>query len=254
MRTWVVVGLCVVIAALLGVAGCSKSVPEGNRGAEAAEKATPAPEPAAPAGQFPTAEVTSTATAPEIDGNLDDAAWKDKQLKGAMLNVYTSEVAAVQSKVYVTYDDKNLYVAFDMSEPNVAGMVARQTDVVADRDGPIWEDDAGEIFLDPANGQKERNYYHIAVNSKCVVYDEKIKDNKWDAPARCAAKVGTDHWVVELSIPLASLGVEGSPKGQTWLANFCRDRQVTGTTEDTSWSDVGEEFHNWQRYGHITFR
>jgi hypothetical protein len=66
--------------------------------------------------------------------------------------------------------------------------------------------------------------------------------------------VGTDSWTVEVAIPLASMGVQGSPKGQTWLANFCRNRQVTGATEDMSWSDVGEEFHTWQRYGHITFK
>jgi len=210
--------------------------------------------PAAPPGKFPRADIFSTQHAPKIDGVLDDKAWKGKRLKGAMLNVYTSKVAKVQSRIYVTYDDKYLYIAFDLDEPQPAKMVARQTDPVADHDGLVWEDDSVEIFLDPADGKKGPIYFHLMGNSKNVLYDAQVKDHTWESRTRLVAKVHKDRWTVEMAVPLSDLGVAKSPKGKTWLANFCRNRQVTGETEDTSWSDVGEEFHRWERYGHITFK
>ncbi len=249
MRNWTLVGLCLAVVAVVGFAfaGCGESVSED----EQAQPLTPAAVP----GQVPRAEVASTGKPPTIDGVLDDAAWKGKRLKGAMLNVYTSEVAKVQSGIFVTYDDKNIYVAFDMPEPKVADMVALKTDKVADRDGPgVWEDDSVEMFLDPANGKKGPAYYQLIVNFKGVVYDGHVKDRSWNAGAECAVRVGKDRWTVEVAIPLSDMGVKGSPRGKTWLANFCRNRQVTGVTEDTSWADVGEEFHNWEAYGHITFK
>ena len=246
---------------VLWATGCGRPTPDENQSAPAGSQTRPIAEEtsAAPPGQFPSADVLATPTPPDIDGDLDDPAWKNKHLKGAMLNVYTSKVAQIQSRIYVTYDDKNVYVAFDMFEPYVDGMAAHLTDAVSDRDGYVWEDDSVEIFLDPNNGQLGKaSYYHVAVNFKNVIYDEevkdKFKDRRWNAPIRSAVKVGANSWTAEVVIPLASMGAQGSPKGQAWLANFCRNRQVTGATEDTSWSDVGEEFHAWQRYGHITFK
>ncbi len=269
MRRCIVLGTLLLCLGFVLMAGCGKpgdpAAVDPNAGGQPTPPEKPdvpgkpetpeePEEPAAPPGPFPSAEVLSTDTPPTIDGDLDDPAWKDKRLKGAMLNVYTSKVATVQSRIYVTYDAKYLYVAFDMPEPNVGGMVTRQTDPGAHRDGPVWEDDSVEIFVDPLNGQKGPKYYHVVVNSRSVIHDEKVKDSRWDAPVVTAARVGTDRWTVEVAIPLANMGIKGSIKGQTWLANFCRNRQVTGTTEDTSWSDVGEEFHSWERYGHITFK
>lgn len=259
MRNWMLVGLCAAAIAVVGfaVVGCGESAPED----EQAQPLTPAAvlprdseSSGREAGQVPRAEVASTGMPPTIDGVLDDAAWKGKRLKGAMLNVYTSEVAKVQSGIFVTCDDKNIYVAFDMPELRVGDMVAAQTDPVADRDGNIWEDDSVEIFLDPADGKEGPIYYHVAVNFKGVVYDAHVKESAWNSHVAVAARVGKDRWTVEVAIPLSDMGVKNSLRGKTWLANFCRNRQVTGATEDTSWADVGEEFHNWEAYGHITFK
>lgn len=198
------------------------------------------------------ADVQATAVPPKIDGDLSDAAWKDKVVATKLVDVYTGKEATPPSTVSVTYDDQNVYIAYDMPEPLVDKIVAQ----VADHDGQVWQDDAVEIFLDPKDGKAGAAYYQLIVNSKGVIYDGQAKDSSWESKATVAAKVDKEgkKWTLEVAIPLASMGVKGSPKGQEWLANFGRDRQVTGMGENSAWADVGEDFHNWEGYGHITLK
>jgi hypothetical protein len=235
------------IAAAAAWAGCaSEPGAAAGKPAAATEKA---PEPAGAPGTNAKADSLPAAAAPVIDGTLGDAAWQGRRIPGRFVNVDDNEPAKVASAVFVTYDDANIYLAFDLDEPSVKGIVAQATA----HDESVWEDDSVEIFLDPANGKKDANYYQFIVNTKGVVYDGQVGDSGWDGHAKTAAKVLANKWTVEVQIPLKDLGVTGSPRGQTWLANFCRNRQADGS-QHLAWSDVGTDFHNWEAFGHITFK
>jgi hypothetical protein len=159
------------------------------------------------------------------------------------VDVYTGNPAKPQGKIYVCYDDKNLYVAYYNPEPKMKNLVADATD----RDGNAWEDDSNEFFVDPTAGKKD--YLQFIVNTKNVLYDGKGKDGSWNSNAKTAVKKTDDAWSLEMCIPLADLGVEGSPKGTTWTANFCRNRRTEGDAQALSWSDTGESFHNPDAFG-----
>ena len=203
-------------------------------------------------GQDAKADIQAAAEAPKIDGDVTDGAWTGKEIPGQQVDVYSGKAANIQSVIYMTYDDKNVYIAAVMPEEKIDQVVAD----AKDRDGQVWDDDALEIFIDPLNGEKGAKYYQIIVNSIGTIYDGQGKKNAWNGNITAAAKVDKEgkKWSVEVQIPLADIGVEGSPKGQTWLANFIRDRQSTGMAENFAWADVGEDAHNWNAFGHVTFK
>ena len=203
-----------------------------------------APKPAKPGHPNPAA-VRKTATAPKIDGKLDDACWKTAVIPGAWVDVYTGDVPKIQPKAFVCYDDKNLYVAFLNPEAKMKDLVTDCTE----RDGQAWTDDSNELFIDPTAGR--RAYYQFIVNAKGVLYDGHDRDGAYDS--KCVVKVdqGKAAWTVEMAIPLTDLGIKGAVAGQTWTANFCRNRQVTGEAEAHAWADTGESFHNPEAFGKL---
>jgi len=217
------------------------------------KEATPAAEPAAePVPAAPTkpgkplpAVVRRCAEAPTLDGKLDDACWKSAAVEGVWIDVYTGVAAKVQPKAFVCYDDRNLYVAFLNPEPDMKNIVA-DADT---RDGQTWTDDSNELFIDPTAGRKD--YFQFIVNTRGVLYDGHGRDGDWDSKTTVKVHKGEKEWSVELAIPLSALEVPGSPKGQTWTVNFCRNRQVTGEAEALAWSDTGESFHNPEAFGKL---
>ena len=188
------------------------------------------------------------APAPKIDGDLSDACWKDTEITGDWTNVETGKTVTPKPSVFVYYDEANLYVAFFNPESDIKAVVA---DAV-ERDGSVWRDDSNEIFLDPT--AKREDYYHFIVNTKGVILDGKTQDRDWNSQVTVAVKRTKDAWSLEVAIPLKDLEVTGSPKGQTWAANFCRNRMTRGEPEYQAWADTGESFHNPKAFKNLTFR
>ncbi|HUV38501.1 MAG TPA: sugar-binding protein [Planctomycetota bacterium] len=206
--------------------GCGKTAEDGKGGQ------TPAPE----------------ASGPVVDGDLSDAAWKGCEITGDWTDVSIARPVKDKPTVYLTCDDRNLYVAFLNPESRMKDLVAD----ARDHDGNVWEDDSNEIFIDPTG--KKQSYYQVIVNSLGVVRDARDQDTEWESKATAKVKKTDDAWSVEVAIPLTSLGVEGSPRGQTWAFNFCRNRQVTGMTENQAWVDTGPSFHNPEAFRKITLK
>jgi len=180
--------------------------------------------------------------APVIDGDLSDACWKAAQVPGVWIDIDTRKAPRLEPKVYMGYDDENVYFAFYNPEPDMQGVLAG----CVDRDGKVWSDDSDEVFIDPTAGKGV--YYHFIVNARNVLYDSHGKGGgAWNATAKTAVKRMTDAWALEISVPLAEIGVTGSPKGQTWTANFCRNRR--GNAAAYMWSYTGADFHTPERFG-----
>jgi len=236
------------LAALVCLLGCSVCLVVS--GCESKEKAQPEPmevgvemtvstKPGAP----PPAVVRKCKAAPTIDGDLADACWKAARIPGVWIDLNTGEAAKPQPTAYVCYDDANVYVAVLNPEPEMQNVIA----YVSTRDGAVWNDDSNEIFLDPSAGKK--GYYQIMVNTNGVLCDGQAKDSSWNMKGEVKVKKMADGWSAEFAIPLSDLGVTGSPKGQTWTANFRRNR--LGAREPHSWSDTGPDQHNFAAFGKL---
>jgi hypothetical protein len=246
--------LCVMgVAAGLWLAGCgTKEGASVATGAGEAKKtglqpeptAAPAPEPPK-AGSPEPAVVRKCAAGPVIDGDLSDACWKPAEIQGLWIDVLANRQGPQQPKVRLCYDDDNFYVVFDNPEPNMGKLVA----YCGDRDGNVWEDDSNEIFLDPTAGKDP--YYQFIVNTRGVMYDGRGQAGEWNSRAKAAVRKTEDAWTLEISIPLSDLGVVGSPAGQTWTANFCRNILAGGQSVSEAWADTGSNFHTPEAFGKL---
>lgn len=177
---------------------------------------------------------------------------------------YFSEVQsgldpAQATAVRLAWDESELRVLFDAVD-------ALPWATHTQRDGPLWEEEVLEVFLDPVGDAL--NYFEIEVNPLGAVVDLVCRKNRsgytkdfaWDcAGLRTAVRTTAQGWSAELAIPFASLIAEPPRAGSVWRANFCRiDRPnhlaASPERELTSWSPTHLRlFHVPERFGRIEF-
>jgi hypothetical protein len=202
-----------------------------------------------------------------IDGKLDEPAWKEAASTGSFVQSLTGAPAEQNAEARVLWDDKHLYVAFDFADKDIWGTLDKHDD-------KLWTQEAAELFIDADNDAK--TYIEIQVSPKNVVFDSWLpayrqNDNAWDAPVKSAVQVsGTLNkrddvdkgWTVELMIPHAA--VKGRleqmrtvpPRvGTEWRVNFFRMDMPAGKPQTGSaWSPplVGD-FHALDKFGVLVF-
>lgn len=222
------------------------------------------PQLGAAAPELPEYTVGRVAKAPSIDGALDDAAWKNARpvvLRGS----FDGRPAQLRTEARLVYDDANLYVAFDVEDPDIWG-------TLRNRDDSIYEEEVVEVFLD-ANADG-RTYNELQVSPHAVIFDAYFParrqgmDRSWDSGMKTAVKVrGTldnpsdkdQGWTVEMQIPFARLAeVPHVPpqKGDRWRFNLYRlEHHGRRAVEGQAFSPlfVGD-FHALPRFAWLSFQ
>jgi hypothetical protein len=202
-----------------------------------------------------------------IDGKLDEQAWKDAASSTPFVNTMDGSPAPQLSTAKVLWDDQNLYVAFDFADTDIWGTFEKHDD-------KLWTQEAAEMFIDPDGDGK--TYIELQVSPRNVTYDAWLpayrqNDVPWDAQLKTAVQVnGTldnrsdkdTGWTVEMMIPMASVKgrlqtVAGVPPqvGTQWRVNFFRMDMPAGKPQQgTSWSPpmVGD-FHALDKFGILVF-
>ncbi|NOY83111.1 MAG: hypothetical protein GXP31_19110 [Kiritimatiellaeota bacterium] len=200
---------------------------------------------AAPVIPVPEVVIGRVASAPVIDGRIEDPAWKE----ALVLSLDDTAVGASISQrttAYLAYDDRAIYVAVRCRETQMN----RLTAAVRQHDGPVWNDDCVELFLRPPGS---RAYYHWAINALGTVYDARCAprgDPKWESRVRVGAVRGEKEWTVEAAIPFSAFPGSG-PSAGPWRGNVCRERKING--ELSSWAPVGGRFHSPGKFGKLAF-
>jgi len=219
----------------------------------------------------------------QVDGRLDDEAWKDAPWTDAFIDIQgdTRPRPRFQTRARMLWDDTYLYVSARLEEPHVWGTLTQH-------DSVIFHDNDFEIFIDPDGDNHE--YYEIEINALNTEWDLFLKKpyrdggpalNEWEVPGlKTAVHVDgtlndpkdTDaSWSVELAIPWKSLAEyahrPAPPRdGDQWRINFSRVewrhelsgggyRRVTDTPEDNwVWSPQGVvDMHRPERWGYVQF-
>ena len=172
--------------------------------------------------EFPV-PVPSFSMSPKVGGTLSDVPW-DSGRKISNFHVLgkQAERATPDTEVFLGHDRKNFYLKFNCLEPEPQKMVAKYKE--GKRDQVVYLDDCVEMFIDPTQSHKE--YYHIIVNSKGAVFDEKVADSTWDGSYELSTRVEPDSWSLELRIPCANFGVAEITPGMRWNIDFMRERKV----------------------------
>lgn len=187
-----------------------------------------------------------TGVPPPCGAGLHDPGWKDAGLVTGFFRGTTKEAVKVQplTEFRLRYDKDNLYILLECHEPAMAN-VKTTTGL---RDGPVWEDDCVEIFVQP--GEVEREYRHFIVSAAGVVFDGKPRDSGWNSDCKVSVRREEASWISDIRIPLRDLGIS-SPDDSLVRMNICRERYAGGGQELSAWSPVMKTFHEPDSFAYV---
>lgn len=221
-------------------------------------------------------EVQRCSAPPKIDGILNDACWKNlPAATNFRTGLYSGgrpdvkhNLATRQTFFKVCYDKNNLYIGIKLQDPHPERVIA----TVTTYDGPIWNDDSVEIYVEP--GYTRKRYYVFstnAINTRRDArweyrYEDFIVDDKWGSKTRWYSRAsrGKDAWYIEAVIPFADMDGASSPQpGDLWsfqIVRFCRDliKGAAGslynkkTFEYSSWAPGGN-YKEPDKFGFLYF-
>ena len=215
-----------------------------------------------------------SATAPVvIDGKPDDAAWSRAAWTADFSDILGHDRPAppLRTRAKLLWDEKCLYLAVEMQEPDVRGEMVQ-------RDDPLYRENAFELFLDPDDDGRE--YLELEINARGTIFDLVMsrpyseRGRKREAftieGMKSAVHVnGTLNdpsdrdrgWTIELAIPWAALK-ELSPDavppkaGARMRMNLARTHferaEGAGKGKVYAWSPLGEmNLHAPRRWGYL---
>jgi hypothetical protein len=171
----------------------------------------------------------------KIDGNLDDAAWKDAAIANGLIEfrpkVGAPEDSATRSETYLMYDDEGIYFGGYLYERTKDSIASELTG----RDGfgnndfigiifDTYKDNLNgfEYFITPLNEQMDSKVSPPGANS-----ENGGEDFSWNAVWQSGAVIHDDGWSFEMFLPYSAIRF-GSKKVQDWGLNITRRRQKTG--------------------------
>ena len=172
------------------------------------------------------------ATTPiEVDGRLDEDAWKEAPVASGFLqrDPNQGEPATEPTELRLVLDDKALYVAARLGDGG-ADQIARQ---LSRRDA-VAEADTFTLYLDPHRDRRTGVLFQVSaagVQRDAALYDDNFEDDTWDAVWASAVSVDASGWTVEMRIPLSQLRFSAAA-GHEWGINA---RRVVYRKNESSW-------------------
>jgi hypothetical protein len=214
------------------------------------------------------------ATSPiRIDGKLDDPAWKDAKWTSDFIDIQGKDMPAprFRTRVKMLWDDKYLYIAAELEEPNVTATLRKH-------DSVIFHDNDFEVFLKPL--PQTKSYYELEINAFNTIWDlflnkpyseEGRPDSSWDiAGLKTAVAIqGTINdpkdrdqgWTLEIAWPLDAFAsrqnVPRPQSGTVWRINLSRVEWTPGNPKEANWVWTPQgaiNMHIPDRWGYLNFR
>lgn len=166
----------------------------------------------------------------QIDGDLDDAAWRKADVISFIIPV-TDKQPLSKTEARVLWDDSCLYVAYRAYDKDIWS-------VLKDRDAQTCMEDCLECFVQP--DPTRQTYYNFEINAIGTIYDSSsigrnsggYDHHRWAVWNCKGLRVGIfidgtlndpsdvdQYWQMELAIPFAelpSLGGNRPKVGDVW--------------------------------------
>lgn len=204
----------------------------------------------------------------KLDGKLEEPFWKEAQSTDAFVHTMTGKPAEPNVTVKTAWDDKNLYVAFEVADDKLISKFENADD-------HLWEEDTVEIMLDPDGDGK--NYFEIQVSPANKVFDTRYDSRRvpkpfghvdWNAGVVSGVSVrgklnddeADEGYTAEIAIPWTAFAA-GTPAheppkaGDSWRVNFyVMDKRADKVQRAVGWSAprVGD-FHIPRKFGKLKF-
>ncbi|HJT17935.1 MAG TPA: DUF5916 domain-containing protein, partial [Thermoanaerobaculia bacterium] len=171
--------------------------------------------------------ITRAAAAITIDGDLNDAGWKNATRVDRFYEISPGDntPAKVHTTAFVTYDDRFLYVAFRCDDPDPRKIRAHYVE----RDHVYSDQDFAGIMLDTKNNGRTGNEFFVnpyGIQDDTALDESSVSGNSedfspdyyWDS----AAKITSAGWQMEMRIPFSTLRYSNADP-QTWGIVFFRN-------------------------------
>lgn len=163
----------------------------------------------------------SRATSPiKVDGVLDEDAWKHAVSVPLPFEWSPGDNVPppVETQCLVTYDAKNLYLAFRALDPKPSDIRAHLMD--RDDTDTLIQDDHIGLMIDTFND--ERRAFQFRVNPLGVQADalfseqDGVEDFSWDMIWSSVGRITAEGYIVEMALPLKQLRFKPGDGAQTW--------------------------------------
>lgn len=182
--------------------------------------------------------------APVIDGVLNEPLWQNNTAYNdfSMYKPGNSGVIpeTYQSKVKLAYDDKAIYIAAYLSDPNPDAILKQ----VTQRDNVFTQADLFTVAINTYNdGINETRFY---VTSAGTIGDSKVSSNNQDfgynVVFQCRVSEDANGWYAEFQIPYNALRFP-EKEIQDWSINFYREIKTRNETHTWNFIDntIGKE-------------
>jgi len=171
-----------------------------------------------------TLRISRAVGAIRVDGDLDDEGWRGatRVTTWYEINPGDNTEPPVKNVGLVTFDDRSLYIGFELEDPNPSAIRAPLGDHDALNGNAM---DFAGVIIDPLNTGRTATEFFVTPRN--VQYDAIIDDASgensspdffWDS----AARITDRGWTVEIRIPFSSLRYR-SVDPQTWGITLYRN-------------------------------
>lgn len=162
--------------------------------------------------------------APVIDGRLDEDIWQAATIIDDLRQIDPVEngVPSERSVFRVAYDNKNLYIAAELSMSDPEKIIHRQLI----QDTEVLSDDHIAIYLDPRDSRRGGYVFYLnpnGVRHDGLVFGEFDRagfNMNWDGLWQGRGALTRSGWTAEISIPFSTLDFD--PSHPDWGVNLVR--------------------------------
>ena len=187
--------------------------------------------------QFHIKSVTSKIN---IDGTLDDDAWKNTDVAKDFWLKFPTDTAHAdnQTEVRLTYDENFLYVSaicFKANDGKAATVESMK------RDFSFNANEAFQVIIEPFNDLT--NGFVFGVNAagaqmEGLISEGQVQNLNWDNKWVSQTKYLADHWIIEMAIPFKTLRYKKDVS--TWGLNFTRS--YPNQKEVSNWAKIPRQY------------
>ncbi len=177
--------------------------------------------PALSAADDPSAVLTEISGKIQIDGILNDPAWKNSPVIANFTQVepHPGQAPTEPTKVWLAYDKDSLYIAVRCEDRSPQHIVATEMK----RDASLRDNDNLEIVLDTYHDH--RNAYYFSTNAAGALVDGRVTENQqaaleWDGIWNVRTRTDDNGWTAEFEIPFKTIGFR--PGISEWGFNISR--------------------------------
>ena len=208
-----------------------------------------------------------TATAPTIDGKLDDPAWATATMIEHFPAFWKSLDTGTGTRARMLWDRDALYFSATMTDKELRSFGTKRNDT-------LWNGDVFELFFKPSEAKPA--YYEFQVNPKSVILELPFPQRGADfgklaalPPSGFKAVAVIDgtldkpgdtdkSWTVEGRIPWLTFAMTGGrpESGAKWRFALCRYDYGPQGTEPILMSSAPltkPSFHRYEDYGTLIF-